>query len=296
VKAVAYKVGKHIDIDAGQYMPGSSTGRGLLAHELTHVVQQHGVNLPAMSSLRVEPVDSPAESESRRASERFGIGHALVGLTTRPVAALARQPAPRPAPVDERAQRIINLAADTSRSIEERGRAVIQAIIDTYFPEHRDKIGRIVFDEPLLGLDITDSGRGAATTGNILFGSRFVESTTQQHFARRVQQVRHEIEHVEQYRAGMTGANRSDEREFIAHYHGTTFQELPGTGRIQHSTRVNMIDGALGYYYCLSPVLREANATRRDELVARRATSVRRSGRDDLGDAPTTCTRPRRRT
>src|SRR5208283_5341339 len=42
INALAYTTGCHIVFGAGQYHPGSSQGRRLLAHELTHVVQQGG--------------------------------------------------------------------------------------------------------------------------------------------------------------------------------------------------------------------------------------------------------------
>ncbi len=42
VQALAYTVGKDVVFGAGQYSPGTSAGRHLLAHELTHVVQQRG--------------------------------------------------------------------------------------------------------------------------------------------------------------------------------------------------------------------------------------------------------------
>jgi hypothetical protein len=42
VNALAYTVGRDIVFGAGQYQPESGEGRKLLAHELTHVVQQHG--------------------------------------------------------------------------------------------------------------------------------------------------------------------------------------------------------------------------------------------------------------
>ena len=43
VDALAYTVGNHIVFGAGRYAPGTSDGNRLLAHELTHVVQQGGV-------------------------------------------------------------------------------------------------------------------------------------------------------------------------------------------------------------------------------------------------------------
>lgn len=42
VNALAYTVGQEVVFAAGQYEPGTRTGQRLLAHELTHVVQQNG--------------------------------------------------------------------------------------------------------------------------------------------------------------------------------------------------------------------------------------------------------------
>ena len=42
VNALAYTVGRDVVFGTGQYAPGTSGGRRLLAHELTHVVQQQG--------------------------------------------------------------------------------------------------------------------------------------------------------------------------------------------------------------------------------------------------------------
>ncbi len=43
VNALAYTVGSNVVFGEGQYAPGSGSGQRLLAHELTHVVQQGGV-------------------------------------------------------------------------------------------------------------------------------------------------------------------------------------------------------------------------------------------------------------
>ena len=43
VKSHAYTVGQNIAFDSGRFAPGSQEGRRLLAHELTHVVQQRGL-------------------------------------------------------------------------------------------------------------------------------------------------------------------------------------------------------------------------------------------------------------
>ncbi len=41
VNALAYTVGRNVVFEVGQYKPGTSEGRRLLAHELTHVIQQN---------------------------------------------------------------------------------------------------------------------------------------------------------------------------------------------------------------------------------------------------------------
>ena len=253
VNARAYTVGHDIVFGESQFASETSEGRRLIAHELTHVVQQ----------------EKGLSADSLQRQERR----------------------PRPAPVDANAQRIIDLAQDNTTPVGQRSVAVVQAIIDQYFPGDASKVSQIKFraDEP--GLKTTFVGSGSATTGALDVGNEFVMNTTQAGFARRVLQVRHEIEHIDQVGSGTVGETRSDEREFIAFYHEALAQELPGTGRMQHSTRVQLVDGALGYYHCLSSELQDANSTRRDELVARRVEDVRRSGRTDLGEVPTSCRR-----
>ena len=44
VNALAYTVGRDIVFGPGRYAPQTSDGRRLLAHELTHVLQQHAAH------------------------------------------------------------------------------------------------------------------------------------------------------------------------------------------------------------------------------------------------------------
>lgn len=53
VGALAYTVGSHVVFAGGQYQPLSQSGRRLLAHELTHVVQQGGA--PSAAALQRAP-------------------------------------------------------------------------------------------------------------------------------------------------------------------------------------------------------------------------------------------------
>jgi hypothetical protein len=69
LNASAYTVGTHIVFAAGQFNPSSSTGRALLAHELTHVAQQRGQNSATngFHSLDTSP-NSPHEVEADRSA------------------------------------------------------------------------------------------------------------------------------------------------------------------------------------------------------------------------------------
>src|SRR5712692_1862601 len=65
VNALAYTVGNHVVFGAGQYAPSSRAGQHLLAHELTHVLQQRGSSGPSMQSkLAIGAANDPAEHEA----------------------------------------------------------------------------------------------------------------------------------------------------------------------------------------------------------------------------------------
>jgi outer membrane protein OmpA-like peptidoglycan-associated protein len=55
VQARAFTVGTHIVFGSGQFVAGTQTGRRLLAHELTHVVQQGGGGAPALQRQQIQP-------------------------------------------------------------------------------------------------------------------------------------------------------------------------------------------------------------------------------------------------
>ncbi|PPL00688.1 protein of unknown function [Parapedobacter indicus] len=70
INALAYTAGTHIVFNTGQYRPGSENGKRLLAHELTHVVQQGGSMgaIQRQTARRVAPnvVQVEHEGESYR--------------------------------------------------------------------------------------------------------------------------------------------------------------------------------------------------------------------------------------
>ncbi len=82
INALAYTVGNRIVFGAGQYAPGTDSGKRLLAHELTHVVQQGGA---VRRTARPEPL-------------RRGAGWAASGshVARRTATSVQRVPGPSP--------------------------------------------------------------------------------------------------------------------------------------------------------------------------------------------------------
>jgi hypothetical protein len=77
VNALAYTVGRDVVFNSGQYAPHSDSGKRLLAHELTHVVQQGVSGTGAGQVLqRDDLIDVdlvPVSPEGRKEAEKLGI-------------------------------------------------------------------------------------------------------------------------------------------------------------------------------------------------------------------------------
>jgi hypothetical protein len=87
VQAQAYTVGHHLVFASGQYQPNTQTGKHLLAHELSHVVQQSAVpHPPASQALVVESPNTPQEHEAERAAHSIAFRERLhPSSATRPM-------------------------------------------------------------------------------------------------------------------------------------------------------------------------------------------------------------------
>jgi hypothetical protein len=77
VNALAYTVGQDLAFSHGQYEPGSQDGKRLLAHELTHVVQQSEAPQQAAVMLRQSSGSGSAPSSSLASATVFhpGVSH-----------------------------------------------------------------------------------------------------------------------------------------------------------------------------------------------------------------------------
>jgi hypothetical protein len=100
VNALAYTVGSHVVFGEGQYAPTTEAGRRLLAHELTHTVQQ-GTS-PAAPCYFLSCPSDRADVEARNAGDAV-IQNAPVpalrlGITQASAALIQRDDPPTPAP------------------------------------------------------------------------------------------------------------------------------------------------------------------------------------------------------
>jgi hypothetical protein len=99
VNALAYTVGSNIVFDSGRYAPDNPVGRPLIAHELTHVVQQQAVRTDLSRTIPIGSPSTVQEHEAAHLASRVS-GHGLAGgldgaVSSQPFAlpVLARFPA-----------------------------------------------------------------------------------------------------------------------------------------------------------------------------------------------------------
>jgi hypothetical protein len=77
VQARAYTHGRNIVFGAGEYAPGTGEGKKLLAHELTHVIQQ-SKSPSSRAANQIGPANDPAEVEADRMAERVTSSEASI--------------------------------------------------------------------------------------------------------------------------------------------------------------------------------------------------------------------------
>jgi hypothetical protein len=100
VDASAYTVGQHIAFASGRFAPTTATGSRLLAHELTHTLQQRGASSPNGSeALEVGPINDAYEAEAEEGALPRAKG-STVRAAERRVTGLRLQRAPPAGTVD----------------------------------------------------------------------------------------------------------------------------------------------------------------------------------------------------
>jgi antitoxin component HigA of HigAB toxin-antitoxin module len=82
INAKAFTFGNHIVFDQAEYSPDSESGQRLLAHELTHVVQQNGADVSTPSSAQKIMREEAAEQVSTQLPQRIETAHVSGAYTT----------------------------------------------------------------------------------------------------------------------------------------------------------------------------------------------------------------------
>jgi hypothetical protein len=276
VNALAYTAGHNMVFGKDQYAPETEEGRRLLAHELTHIVQQ----ATTKSSLGILS-ETAGEREAVESSARVTAGQSVQVQGQTRSGVIQRQDKN---PLDEKAKKIIEAAKDASKGIDQRAIDAVNNLVKTYYDPAL--VGKVVYDEKDPGLTTIPIGIGKDIKGQITVGKYFIENIDS--FARRVLQVGHELEHVRQQRSGMGGPAKKNEREFLAFHWEATQPEKAGTGRMPHAGRVALIDEALRNYYCMPDADQKTHFDKKEELLKLRETEEKASGREHK-DPPKEC-------
>lgn len=90
VSAQAYAVGTNVVFDRDQYMPAAAPGRRLIAHELTHVVQQRALTNET-APLRIAHGSDHCEHEADRTADKIDTSEEIRVLNSEPGARLRRK-------------------------------------------------------------------------------------------------------------------------------------------------------------------------------------------------------------
>jgi hypothetical protein len=93
VNARAYTVGPNVVFGEGHYQPTTPAGRRLIAHELTHVVQQRQTRPVSQNApLAISMAGDPAEREAERVATALSNRGAAQPIVEHPTASLPRAP------------------------------------------------------------------------------------------------------------------------------------------------------------------------------------------------------------
>ena len=281
--ASAYTLGNDIVFGTAMYDPSSKEGTERLAHELTHVVQQRLSAVQTSSS-------GTHESEARSIGASVASGQTARVTAAAPTGSVQQDKDDNP--LDEKAKKIIAIAKDEKKTPEDRAIAIVEEIVKQYYAADKSLVDSVVFDNAKAGSGVlasqklSKSSKPEESTGIINVGEVFLKGVNASHFARRVLQVGHEIEHVHQWREGLAGGHKANEREFLAFYHEALNPEKPGTGRMDPGTRIRLIDAALSNYDCLDATKKTEHAGKKKELMDRRASEITAGGKPDTKDPP----------
>lgn len=260
--AIAVTAGNDIAFASGAYQPGTMEGDALLAHELAHVVQQHGT----------QPTAARALAEGGDASHEADADQAATGVMARiwgGVTTAARSIAPV-LKADYGLQRCSKKAAEPTLSKEDQARKVkLDALVKD--GKHLEAVQYICteygFTSPNMEIKIVDSmdDAWAKTGGDLGEGKKQTLEIGRDLFTKDytfiVRTIGHEYQHVVQ-RSQKDPVQSSAEREFLA-----WSWEILGAGpQYDNATGLSTAQTALEYYDKMPEDRKKANAERKKQV------------------------------
>jgi hypothetical protein len=154
VNAEAYTVGQHIAFASPSFNPSTDEGRKLLAHELTHVMQQANQGSTSRPISIANPASS-SEHEANRVADSFGSGGALpVSQTRQSSSVLQRSPNKK-----KKRTKVVLVFDDNENTMAEagaRGGTVVRA---TSVEDAKDKLTAL--GTPISTLDVISHSSSA---------------------------------------------------------------------------------------------------------------------------------------
>jgi hypothetical protein len=185
VNATAYTVGQHVVFGAGRYQPQTSAGRRLLAHELTHVVQQASSTTSGGSFN-----EAASEAEADRNAAALGSSRAAsVNLKTS-AGAMQRQPE---AGEDAKLKNILGAAMrakaepdDTTRMMI-RGSEITYLLISKYLPNYSGKLSGVGYDAKIKRVEAVKEGKDSIA---VTIGKQFILGTNAATIQDRVAEIK----------------------------------------------------------------------------------------------------------
>jgi len=203
VNALAYTVGSQVVFGTGRYEPSSPEGRRLIAHELTHVVQQRG------ASEREGVVDDPgAEFEADRNARLVEAAGAATVRHGAGRGALQRQPHGGGAGggLDADDQKIVDSAQHEASSFHCNVGPILWGILHKHFPDDTRKIAGTGCETALPGLRTefatTDpkDPKLVRSVPMVYAGKAFIASTDAARLNDRVADVGKQIQLIDDWR------------------------------------------------------------------------------------------------
>jgi hypothetical protein len=131
INAKAYTLGSNVVFGSGEYKPKANTGKEILAHELTHVVQQNFNGQPMdLASPTVMPAAHPAEREALKAVQQLQAGSIIPSVSSQGIS-IQRQAADgaeEDGLLDKIASGVVGIAEEITEGVEAVTKGIVRGI------------------------------------------------------------------------------------------------------------------------------------------------------------------------